>query len=210
MCAPKIGAAPVAGQALLPKKTLRRKVSLGKHYVRWANVCQGKANELTDVLKVPGLRTLPGVSFLLEICLHRRLTKSADERPAAGCSRVLGGLWDSDLDVEFKVVGVGSFAWRRHPAGIAAYIGMEWRTKNTMQFFALSSRAVSKPGRRKYVGCLRASGVSRSQNRGSLRPTGIPRRRCSTRRPRCRGGRYGVGGCNWGNFIGKTCPQGYL
>jgi hypothetical protein len=50
MCAPKIEAAPVAGQALLPKKTLRRKVSLVKHHVRWANVCQGKANELTDVL----------------------------------------------------------------------------------------------------------------------------------------------------------------
>jgi hypothetical protein len=79
MCAPKIEAAPVAGQALLPKKTLRRKVSLVKHYVRWANVCHRKANELTDVLKVPGLRTayepLLGVSFLLEICLHRRLTK---------------------------------------------------------------------------------------------------------------------------------------
>jgi hypothetical protein len=30
MCAPKIGAAPVAGQALLPKITLRCKVSLGK------------------------------------------------------------------------------------------------------------------------------------------------------------------------------------
>jgi hypothetical protein len=30
MCALKIGAVPVAGQALLPKKTLRRKVSLGK------------------------------------------------------------------------------------------------------------------------------------------------------------------------------------
>jgi hypothetical protein len=50
MCAPKIVAAPVAGQALLPKKTLRRKVSFGKHHVRWANVCQDKANELTDVL----------------------------------------------------------------------------------------------------------------------------------------------------------------
>jgi hypothetical protein len=58
MCAPKIGAAPLPGQALLPKKTLRRKVTLGKHYVRWANVCQAKANELTDVLKAPGLRTL--------------------------------------------------------------------------------------------------------------------------------------------------------
>ena len=45
MCAPKIEAAPVAGQALLPKKTLRRKVSLVKHHVRWANVCQGKAND---------------------------------------------------------------------------------------------------------------------------------------------------------------------
>ena len=51
MCALKIEAAPVEGQALLPKKTLRRKVSLVKHHVRWANVCQGKADELTDVLK---------------------------------------------------------------------------------------------------------------------------------------------------------------
>jgi hypothetical protein len=57
MCAPKIGAAPVAGQALLHKKALRRKVSLDKHYVRRANVCQGKVNELTDLLKAPGLRT---------------------------------------------------------------------------------------------------------------------------------------------------------
>jgi hypothetical protein len=56
MCAPKIEAAAVAGQALLPKKTLRRKVSLVKHHVRWANVCQDKANQLTDVLSTPGLR----------------------------------------------------------------------------------------------------------------------------------------------------------
>ena len=46
----------MAGQALLLKKTLRRKVSLVEHYIRWANVCQGKVNELTDVLKAPGLR----------------------------------------------------------------------------------------------------------------------------------------------------------
>jgi hypothetical protein len=76
MCAPKIEAAPVAGQALLPKKTLRRKVSLVKHYVRWANVCHGKANELTNVLKVPKrLRTFAWGVVLLEVCLHSRLTK---------------------------------------------------------------------------------------------------------------------------------------
>ena len=53
LCAPKIGAAPVVGQALLPKKTLRRKVSLVKHHVRWSNICQSKANEMTDVLQAP-------------------------------------------------------------------------------------------------------------------------------------------------------------
>ena len=98
----------MAGQALLPKKTLRRKVSLVKHYVRWANVCHRKANELTDVLKDPGLRTayepLPGVSFLLEICLHRRLTRSADE---SRCEVLQGLGWLVELGPwtwEFKEV----------------------------------------------------------------------------------------------------------
>jgi hypothetical protein len=76
MCAPKIEAAPVAGQALLPKKTLRRKVSLVKHHVRWANVCQGKANQTDGCAKSSRpYEPLPEVSFLFEICLHRRLTK---------------------------------------------------------------------------------------------------------------------------------------
>jgi hypothetical protein len=143
------------------------------------------------MLKAPGCEPLPGVSLPLEICLHRRQAKSAGERPAASCSKVWGGLWDSDLDVEFKGVGVGSFAWRRQPAGIAAYIdGLADRKHDAI--FALSSRAVSKSGRRKYVGfpawLTPFFRFSRRQNRGSFRPNDIPRRRCSTRRPWCGGG----------------------
>ena len=98
MCAPKIGAAPVAGQALLPKKTLRRKVSLAKHYVRWANVCHGKANELTNLLKV---------------------SKTAYE-PCLG-SGVACGTRALGVGVEGGA-GVRSFAWRV-PAGRDSRLG---------------------------------------------------------------------------------------
>jgi hypothetical protein len=82
MRAPKIGASPLPGQALLPKKTLRHKVSVGKHFVRWANVCQGKGNELTDVLSLRGVdwRTKKTIPFL----------RSAAERLASLVEKILG------------------------------------------------------------------------------------------------------------------------
>jgi hypothetical protein len=65
---PKIVVAPVAGQALLPKKTLRRKVSLGKYRVRSANGYQ-VINEPTDMLKAPrGYDLFSGLAF---VCVNR-------------------------------------------------------------------------------------------------------------------------------------------
>ncbi len=102
------------------------------------------------MLEAPGLRNFAGVSLLLEISLHRRLTKRADERVGRcelvqnmgwlgqrqhGYSDGLGrgrragrrrSLWNSDLNVEFKGVGVGSFCMAASAAGMAAYVGMDW------------------------------------------------------------------------------------
>jgi hypothetical protein len=105
MCAPKIEAAPVAGQALLPEKTLRRKVSLAKHHVRWANLCQGKANELTDVLKAPDPTNLClRCRFFLKYAFIVDWKKSADE---SRCELLQGLGWLEELGTwtwEFKRV----------------------------------------------------------------------------------------------------------
>ena len=155
---------------------------------------------------------MPGVSFLLEICLHRRLTKSADERTAASCSKVWGGLWNSDLDDE------SSKGCRRPkfcvavPAGRDSRLrGGDWRTKKTMPFLRSAAEPlaslVEKIRRSSRLVPLRFSGFRAAKTGGNR----------SDRLISLEGGvqpgvhgvgkvRYGIGGRNWGNFNWENLP----
>ena len=134
-------------------------------------------------------------------------------KAAASCSKVWGRLVELGL-------GRGSSKGCRRPKFCAAVPAgrnsrlrrVDWPIKKTMQFFALSSRAVSKPVGENTSefppGWLRFSGLSRSQNRGNRSDRLISLEGgVQLGRPWCGKVRYGVGGRNWGNFNWENLPR---
>ena len=148
------------------------------------------------------------MSFLLEICLHRRLTKSADERTAASCSKVWGGLWNSDLDDE------SSKGCRRPkfcvavPAGRDSRLrGVDWRTKKTMPFLRSAAEPSASLGREN-TSVASVLQVFRAAKTGGNRSDRLISLEGGVQ-PGVRGVgkvRYGIGGRNWGNFNWENLP----
>jgi hypothetical protein len=101
--------------------------------------------------------------------------KSADERAAASCFKVWGGLWNSDLDDESLKGGRRSKFRVAVSAGRDSRLrGVDYRTKNTMPFLRSaaepSASLVEKIRRCSGLVPLRSAGF-RAAKQGGILPT---------------------------------------